>query len=281
MITLFHRTDTILRTLDALQRCYKIQEYELIKVRQKGNLDECAINKKIVDSIDWIPVHHLETSYADTDTIIKKLNSNIFMGFSYGFETLNADLVLFIDDILLGYDTLEFHETLTEKYCNDPFFRAVCSFSNNKFKQDHLYCYSKFRFGIGKGWSISRKKWFSIFKKIIYQHNNSFYDAQCETECKMGYVILPFCSRMNDIGYGEKKIIQGFTKDKLHCVKESWVNSDPFPLKPYRYLKNIEFELSKKRPDCVYFSWYSPFVFIIKRLIRKIMFLIGMPVKSM
>ncbi|MAH80333.1 MAG: hypothetical protein CMP39_01425 [Rickettsiales bacterium] len=165
LICYFRPTETK-KTLDCLRKLYKINEYELVVVRQEGNDPDCLKVKQLIDDIDWMPLHHLTTSYSNNETVRIKVNQNTFKGLNYAFENCNADLSILIeDDICLGYDALHFFEEIHKKYDKDPLFRAAIALSFLPFSKEHLYSYGKFRFGIGKGVGISRHKWFSFYKK--------------------------------------------------------------------------------------------------------------------
>lgn len=269
----YFRPSETKKTLECLRKLYKINEYELVVVRQEGDDPDCEKVKQLIDDIDWMPLHHLTTSYSNNETVRIKVNNNTFKGLNYAFENCNADLSILIeDDICLGYDALHFFEETIKKHNKDPFFKAVNAISYKCFEKGNLYDYGKFRFGLRKGVGISRKKWFSFFKRKWPYTEDIFYDSFLETGLKMGYVIMPYCARSNDIGWGEKamnakKKVNLFEKNKI-----SWVGTKSFEIAPFKLNRAFVHDFRK---DCKRYYWLSPVEFGFLRLIRKIKYLFG------
>ncbi|RAP31729.1 hypothetical protein DID78_00200 [Candidatus Marinamargulisbacteria bacterium SCGC AG-343-D04] len=264
----YNRADKTEATIKCLRKSYKINEYQLVVVRQEGDDEDCSKVKCLIDDIDWIPVHHLTTSYSNNETICQKVNANTFKGINYAFEDCKSTMVFLIeDDILVGYDSLQFVEVMIERYDKDPFFRAVNGFSREAYSKDNLFKYGKFQFGIGKGVGFSRKKWFSFFKNRWPMGNTSFYDCVLETAIKMGYVIMPYCSRTCDIGWGGKALNSPNNKTDVFVKNEaSWVKDEQFKLQDYVYDKDLPFNF---REDCKPFRWYSVLLYVLFRFKRK------------
>jgi hypothetical protein len=269
----FNRPNKLSQTLACLKQTKDIERWQLVVIRQHSDDADCNKVAKIIDNIDWISTTHLTTTYTPTETVVSKISKNIYKGLTYSFEKIKSDIAILIeDDICLGYDALIFFETMINRYNNDPFFYAVNGFSY-KTDVNHLkFSYSKFRFGIGNGWAISKKKWHSFYKKKWPHIHHIGFDTGFETCIKMGYVIMPYAARSNDIGFGEKAAHSPKIKTQLFKDNDvSWVGVKPFEQSNYYYIKNKHFPL---RNDCVHFSWFSPITYILFRLARKTLYVI-------
>lgn len=264
----YNRPQKTKETLHCLRQAYGISSYHLIVVRQTSNDPDCEHVHKIINAIDWIETTHLTRSYDDNVPVVTKIQKNIFTGFSTAFDHHGHDLaVLLEDDICVSYDALHFFETMIQTHDHHPLFRAVNGYSLTNTTESQKFYYSKFRYGVGNGWAISKKKWHSFFKPKWPQKDRIGFDSHLETACKMGFVIMPYASRTKDIGWGEKATFAPLHPSDLNKKNEhSWINSQPFHIQPYQYQPFLPFDL---RDDCVHFHWYSPITYLFYRFFRK------------
>tara|TARA_A100001015_G_scaffold296083_1_gene375855 strand:+ start:2041 stop:2946 length:906 start_codon:yes stop_codon:yes gene_type:complete len=269
----YNRPKKVKECLNALKSAYSIESYELIVSQQIDSSKETQDVTDLISSINWIKVHHRLYKPKKEDSISTKITSNKYNGFSYAFETLQSDFCIFIeDDSVIGFDFLYFCEIMITKYQNDPFFRAVCSFSIESKSDSNLYTYSKFRFGIGQAYGITRKHWFSIFKPSWPKKKNILFDVHIETTIKTGYIILPAASRLKDIGIGPDASFAVSSKnDYVNKNIKSFVGTSSFEIKDYIFDKKLPFHW---RQDCIHFSWLSPITYALFRFARKTLSLI-------
>ena len=192
VLVCFNRPDKLSETLACLKQTKQIERWKLVVVRQISDDPNCPHVAQIIDAIDWIETTHLTTQYNTTETVVAKISKNVFNGLSYSFNTLKSDMsVLVEDDICLGYDALTFFETIINRYNDDPYFYAVNGFSYKTDAANLKFSYSKFRFGVGNGWAISKKKWDSFYKKKWPSIHQNGFDTGLETNIKLATLLCP------------------------------------------------------------------------------------------
>jgi hypothetical protein len=199
LITCFDRFDSLKKCIKHLYLANNIDEYHVVFVRQKGNLKV----KKIIECSKFKNKYIINTNYPDYYSPLKKMANNGYIGWKFCFEKLKSDYSIYLeDDILVSYDFLNFHNFIHQKYKDDKNFFGVNGFSGEKFDESKISKYSKFIFGLGKGFSTNKYNW-TYFKKNIW--NKSFLKTEYPTldsanqqyaEKKKLYVVMPICSRI-------------------------------------------------------------------------------------
>jgi hypothetical protein len=200
-ITSYNRPKILEKCLKQLRKCQLIDEYKIVIVQQDYN----SVFKKIINKFKFKNLHIIKTSYPKKWNPYKKMTMNGLRGFNYCFEKLNSDISFYLeDDIIVANDFLIFSEYILNKYKDDVNFFAVNGFSKEPFNIKKINLYSKFVFGIGKGWAINKKKWKTIKKFWNNKFINSShpeYDYPIENFVKRNnyYVVMPFCSRTYEL----------------------------------------------------------------------------------
>lgn len=254
LLLVYNRPDKTEKVVSNLKKVHRVEECELVVVRQDGNEEV----KEIIDSIDWITTHHIVTKYDNDKTVKYKINQNMRLGISKSFEEFFADYILIIeDDLLLGFDIIDFCDVVHSKYYNKRKFRAINAFSGEEYNEKLKFSYGKFRYGVGKGWSINKKLWKRLKKK--WKSNiNQHFDHLIEPWIRTGYVIMPYCSRSYDIGWGVGYHTPESEHDEYYTkMKKSWVKDEDFSIKDYDFSNNLEYHW---REDCYrykFFCWNS------------------------
>ena len=195
-------------------------------------------------------------------------------GFNFCFNKLASNYVIFLeDDIIAGYDFLCFCDYILKKYQNIKNFFAFNGFSKEH-HENNKFSYSKFIYGIGKGWAIPRRNFLIIkdhFNKILNPNCKRFFDVHLELFIKKRFfVIMPYRSRTlespsNGINFRKKFKYSQFYKD----WQKSFVGTHYFPIKKYNYVKNFDYFWSK---NCFSFSRINKFKSIFLYIIKKIYF---------
>ncbi len=248
LLIAYNRPENTGKVLDNLKKIKNISEYQLIVVRQEGNNEV----RKIIDNITWIKTFHYSTDYDKTVSIKFKINSNMRYGIEKTFIEHKADFIVVVeDDILLGYDFLYFCEKMHYKFRNNIFFKGINAFSKERFDKSKLYHYSKFRYGVGKGWSINRKIWNSL--RIYWKTPiDDDFDYQIEPWIRRGFVIMPYCSRSFDFGWdGASHTSQNPDDIYYNDMKKSWIGDSEIDLKDYYHVRKMKFTW---RYDCYHFN---------------------------
>jgi hypothetical protein len=264
ILVVFNRPDKTQQTLEALSTLYSIDQFNLVVIRQEGS-DEV---KKIIDDISWIDTTHHVINYAEKSSIKFRINNNVRTGLALAFDQDHCQYVVVVeDDILLGYDFFRFCDVMHVRYANDTKFRAINAFSKELNQPDMFWSYGRFRYGIGKGWSISRSAWQDLEKYWIPRVDQHF-DYLIEEWTREGFVVMPYCSRSLDIGWGEGSSHGPKDEFDEHWVamRKSWVGSDPFPLQDYQCFEDMPFSW---RSDCVPYKNNFSQLFSLYRLKAK------------
>eukprot|EP01037_Dinobryon_pediforme_P002305 gene2305-2344_t len=198
-VWLKNRADKTQQTLEALKRAKTVDQCNLLVVQQIGS-EEVT---KLVNDISWIETTHHLTQYPECTSVKYRINSNVRKGLESAFAEPACEYALILeDDILLGFDFLHFCNVMHERYRDDPKFKGINAFSKEGYSESLLWSYGQFRYGVGKGWSISRKQWEAVQKYWIPGVDQHF-DYLIEEWTREGFVVMPYCSRSLDIGWGE------------------------------------------------------------------------------
>ena len=175
-------------------------------------------------------------------------------GFEFCFEKLNSDVCFYIeDDIAISYDFISFGNFILNEYKKDKNFFAINSFSKEKFNYSKVNLYSKFIYGIGKGWGINKNRWPIIKKmwsdKFIHTHNAPLYESPIEEYVKKKrlFVVMPINSRSfeipsNGVNINLKNDSNYFKDFKSSFVRKKYNNLNY----SYTFFSNY-----KWRKDCI------------------------------
>ena len=193
-ITAYNREKIFFNTLKKLTKCKNYDQFKKLIIYQEVKKDVINKIKKIDPKIEVI-----KTEYPESYTPFQKLNLNSFLGFKRCFDVYKSRYVIFIeDDILPAYDFLEYHNHSNLLYHNDKQYFAANSFSKEN-KKNLNFSYSKFIYGIGKGWSVPVERWKllkKMYQELCASKKEIYYDCYFEPHIKKNYfVIMPYRSR--------------------------------------------------------------------------------------
>ena len=200
IVVLCHtRTIHLSRVIDSMLAADDIENYEIIFVKQDSSVAVNAIigtaNFKRKHTIDIEGSSYLNSAHA--------INGNLFVGMKYAFENLFVDMVLILeDDIVLSKDALVFFEEAIKMNASDRKFRGVNGFSKTVGSNVNLNSYVKLNYGLGWGWAIPKRSYFSIRRYWLGVENNH-WDFIFEPYIRTGYVVNPYRSRIMNIGFDE------------------------------------------------------------------------------
>jgi hypothetical protein len=240
----YKRAEKTKKVLKAIRSLKLIEEFQLLVVRQDG----CDQVKAIVEAINWINVIHYVTSYTETSTPKFCINENIRFGLTKSFELHGASYVVVVeDDIILGYDFLEFCNQMHERYRQNKSFRAINAFSKEEYLEENLFKYGTFRYGIGWGWSINSEIWYRL-KKYWPSQLDEHFDALIEPWIKGGFVVMPMCSRCENIGWGDGNHSATEKDDPIYTdLSKSFVGTLEFNTKKFEISNTCQYTW---REDC-------------------------------
>ena len=258
----FRKAEELKKTFEYLLNSELINIFGLVIV-QEGNVPEVSAT---IPSTFPIPVERVQTSYLQDISVRSRINANIYRGISDAFRDLKTDFVTVLeDDILVSTDYFIFLKSILAQYENNPRFRGVNGFSGIPASPSRSQYYVRNRFGLGWGWSITRKTWIELMK-IWHGNEDEHWDGLIEKYIKSGFVVMPEQSRVMNIGFGrlashtqrlipqipdpvEIKIFESFVKDPcsvgtnfLEAMKNSNWRDDCLP---YLRLKTMNFWISQ------------------------------------
>jgi len=258
-ITAYKREKVFFNTLRKLKLCKNYKEFKKLVIFQ--DIDENILKK--IKKIDP-KIEVIRTQYNKDASAIYKINHNSFLGFKTCFQKYKSEYVIFLeDDILPSYDFLEFHNNIISRYRDDKNFFAVNSFSREfksnyikKFNVDADFAYSKFIFGIGKGWSVSRKKWFylkKMYTEVLKFQPNIAFDVCFDKEIKTKhFVVMPHRSRcFEQISQGMHTKLDDFTSPHSMSWKKSFLRKKNYKIKDYTFFYNMKYFW---REDCLNYT---------------------------
>jgi len=269
-ITSFNRPDLLNKCLEKIKRAKLSEEYSIIIIQQNYN----ERFEKLINKFEFSNLKIIKTSYPHRWNSYKKMTLNGYKGFEYCFDKIHCDIGFYLeDDIMVSSDFFLFCEKMLEKYKNDKNFFAVNGFSKEPFNIKKIQLYSKFVFGIGKGWAINKDRW-KIIKKIwspkFINSTNPEYDYPIENYIKKNYfyVVMPACSRTYELPSNGVSVKKN-DKEYFKSFKNSFVKIDNKNLNfRYSYFVNYNW-----RKDCKKYKGKLIGFFILNfKLIKKKLF---------
>ena len=199
VVVAFKRSETFKKVLDAISDTLVPEYWEIIFVQQ-GNEPKVSA---LIEAFDKLPSKHLKFDRKETKTSEHAINANVYAGISAAFQNVDVNLVTILeDDILVAKDFLRFNVEISGLHYSDSAFRGINGFSGIQRNPENQFTYSKQRYGLGWGWSISRNTWFEV-QSFWSGKENFHWDGLVEAFCKTGYVIMPSQSRVMNLGFGQ------------------------------------------------------------------------------
>lgn len=265
-ITGYNREKIFFNTLKKLTKCKNYDQFKKLIIYQE-------VKKNVVDKIKKIDpkIEVIKTEYPKSYTSFQKVNLNSFLGFKRCFDVYKSRYVIFIeDDILPAYDFLEYHNHSYLLYHNDKQYFAANSFSKES-KKNLNFSYSKFIYGIGKGWSVPVERWKllkKMYQELCASKKEIFFDCYFEPHIKKNYyVLMPYRSRsLEQPSNGLNMKINDKNKSFWKNWNKSFLHKNKFKIKNYTYLYNMKYSWRK---DCHNYTKFNIFINNIKFLTIK------------
>jgi len=265
-IVAYNREKIFFNTLKKLKKCKNYDQFKKLVIYQD-------VTKTIIEKIRKIDpkIEVVKTKYPKKFTSFQKLNLNSYLGFKRCFDVYKSNYVIFIeDDILPSYDFLEYHNHSNLLYHNNKNYFATNSFSREN-KKNLDFSYSKFIWGIAKGWSVPKERW--KFLKKMYQELCSskeeiYYDCYFEPHIKKKYfVVMPYRSRSYEQPSNGLNV-RFEDKDSNLWInwKKSFLNKNKYKIKNYTFSSDMTYSW---REDCHKYSTFNIFINNLKFLTVK------------
>jgi hypothetical protein len=265
-IVAYNREKIFFNTLRKLKKCKNYDQFKKLVIYQE-------VTKTIISKIRNIDpkIEVVKTKYPEKFTSFQKLNLNSYHGFKRCFDVYKSSYVIFIeDDILPSYDFLEYHNHSNLLYHNNKKYFATNSFSREN-KKNLDFSYSKFIWGIAKGWSVPKERW--KFLKKMYQELCSskeeiYYDCFFEPHIKKEYfVVMPYKSRSYEQpSNGLNTRIKDINSSHSINWKKSFLNKNQYKIEDYNFLHNMKYSWRK---DCHNYTKFNILINSLKFLTIK------------
>ena len=257
-IPTFSRSRELELSLKHIIQANKNFELPILVVHQVGDNKVAEVLKNYRSSIDYL-IELDGTAYGP----LQNINRNRFLSYEIGFNWLDLDWVLVVeDDVLLAKDSINFIDMVMKKYSRFPGFRGVNLGSRIPKNDSNKLTYSKLRFGInGQASAITQRTWNHYNHKKLMR-KSSFYpfDGEFEPFLKSGFMVTPNASRLKDIGWNGTHAPKD-PNDKYYKESEaSWVGAEDLGLFGYS-LKNSRHDW---RDDIRRYRWFSTPWYIFK-----------------
>lgn len=191
------RTKQLLTVIGSLEESWIDSYIELLVVIHES---EPRV-KEIVDSIKFKPPKILNVVRNEISTPQEAISRNIFEGLSNAFLNSKIDYVTVLeDDIMVRKDFLSFNASIMAIESGQEKFKGINGFSGAKYNPEADLLYSRFRYGFGWGWTVTRKTWNEI-KKVWASDFESHWDSLVEPYIRRGFVVMGHNSRILNLGF--------------------------------------------------------------------------------
>jgi hypothetical protein len=179
--------------------CEQLSDWKLALVRQEPQSTPDP-SRDAIAAIPWDAVVRLQVG---TLSIEQLINRHRMVAYEMGFEVLQADACLVLeDDVLLAPDALAFSKAMFVRYRNQRAFRAINLGSREVGPAALPNTYSLLRYGLhGQAALLPRSSWEShAFRAVTDWNHGGHWDALLDDFMKGGFVVTPNRSRYRDIG---------------------------------------------------------------------------------
>jgi hypothetical protein len=220
------RAKLLNQCLSSIVNANGFNDWKLVVVHQKGYVNVEKILKNYKSSI-----HTLISVEPRFNFALGNINYNRILGTKFGFEILNGDYLLGVEeDNLISVDALNFIDFVYNKYENHNSFRGINLGSIEFGKLISREGYSLLRFGQhGSAGVLTKKTWRNIKKRKLFDFDlsnvNFAWDAKIEFYLKSGFMVTPNLSRNLDLGYGGSFAPASKKDPYFYAIRKSWFSS--------------------------------------------------------
>jgi len=250
-IPTFSRATELSMCLDQIILANQSFDTPILVIHQTGNEDVDKVLKSYRQHIDYY--FQLD---GDGLSPLENINRNRILAYIIGFNWLNSDWVLAIEeDVLISEDSINFINIVMQKYYRYPGFRGI-NLGSRIPKSDHnKETYSKLRFGInGQASAITRRTWnYFNYRKLMKKSSSHPFDSQVEHYLKMGFMVTPNASRLKDIGWNGTHAPKDPTEIYYKELESSWVGNEKLGVTGYT-LQNV---VHNWRNDIRIYKWFT------------------------
>ena len=199
VVICYKRTTHLQKVLKALSAVKGFNEVSVCFVVQGSNTEVHQIVRDFKSSEKTI----IHTQYSAHTNPRRAINSNIHSGLIEIFTKPESEVCLVLeDDVVIMPDSLEFIKSVIRKYQGKRRFRGGNLYSVNDTPQLAGAGFIRVNFGLGQGWFIT-KETFHKLSKFWDGSEDAHWDYLIEPYVRTGFVIMPYHSRIINIGFDE------------------------------------------------------------------------------
>lgn len=199
VVLCYRRTAHLEQVISALESAYLIETFTVLFVVQDP-IDEVT---EIINHSNLINRLVIEVDGSEYESSARAINSNLAIGLNHAFGSLNADLVVVLeDDIVISHDALCFFREATRIHLGNKRFRGVNGFSKESSLGNSQNGFICLNYGLGWGWAIPRRTYLRV-KRYWTGLENDHWDFIFEPYIRTGFVVNPVRSRILNIGFDE------------------------------------------------------------------------------
>lgn len=253
LIICHSRAEELERCLSGFFSARGSEDYKVVVVRQLGFDDVADVLDRARDRISLLI--EVEGAESARDSIRR----NRFIGYFACYQTLNADVVLALeDDVLISFDALDFVDAMFRRYSSNRHFRGINLGSIEPRTVALADTYSLLRYGIhGPASVLAKRTWHKLLRSpTVLESPGGHFDAAIESYLKTGFMVTPNNSRYLDVGYGGTHAPDNPDSSYFAGLRDSWVGVDPREGADYTRLETRH----HWRDDAIgYHAWATPY----------------------
>lgn len=217
-VSTYSRTNLLRDCLTSIVTARNNSDLILLVVQQDNEPGVTAVISEFSKDIDVL----IHTS-GEGRTPLQNINFNRILCYEYGFNLLNADFIIAIeDDCIISKDAIQFIESVYANHEADSKFRGINL--GSKESECSTFTYSCLRYGLmGQAGVITQKTWnhFRI-KRLKSLATRIPFDAIIEPYLKTGYMVTPNRSRMVDRGWDGTHFHTDADDPHFQAINSSW-----------------------------------------------------------
>lgn len=234
--------------------------FEKVLVLQKGDLRAEKIAddyREILDVCVFVDGSNFST--------IENISRNRYLGYQIGFDFLQSDLVVALEeDVEISFDALTFSLLIHKKFESVKQYRGINFGSSIPREKEEPDTYSLIRFGImGPASAIPKQTWKKFDFEKLMKKKNEDWDGAMEPYIKTGFMVTPNLSRYIDLGTHGVHARAGVNESYFKGLEESFVGSHRIEYETYK-LKNTQ---QKWRRDAILWKRHQDLSFQIRKMI--------------
>lgn len=253
LVICYSRADNLESCLSSFFAARGSEDYKVVVVRQLGFEDVGDVIERFRHRLSLV------IEIEGDDSAPESIRRNRFLGYFACYQTMNADLVLALeDDVRISFDALDYVESVFRRYSPHRRFRGINLGSIEPLQDDLIDTYSLLRYGIhGQASVLSRRTWNRLLcSPVVLESPGGHFDIAVESYLKTGFMVTPNNSRHLDVGYGGTHAPADSDSQYFAGIRDSWVGPD---FREKREFRRWEMRHHWRDDAIPYHAWSTPY----------------------